>query len=387
MAWQRSILPWLGPGILGGITAGDWWRLLRQNSFAISPRFFPRALVITGHALPNSALRAWENLRFGRRFSNVSVPPPIFLLGHWRNGTTLLHNLFSADTRWAFPTTYEAFFPHFFLTAEPVGVKLMELFLPKNRPMDNMEMGGKVPQEDEFALAVLSLESPLLGWVFQKRRDHYDRYLTFEGVSPVELDRWRNALRLLVRKLTWKHQRPLVLKSPPHTARIRLLLEMFPGAKFVHIHRDPFAVYQSSRHMFEVNFAIDGLQHDECADLEDWILRQYRNMYDAFFSERHLIPPGDYCEVRYESLVDDPIAELRRVYGELGLPEFESAEAAVRRHVAGIGTYKKNQFARLPDDLRDRIVGAWRPCFDEWNYPLSTDRAAPLDASIPAGRR
>jgi hypothetical protein len=39
----------------------------------------------------------------------------------------------------------------------------------------------------------------------------------------------------------------LVLKSPPHTARVRLLREIFPGAKFVHISRDPYEIYQSTK--------------------------------------------------------------------------------------------------------------------------------------------
>ena len=31
----------------------------------------------------------------------------------------------------------------------------------------------------------------------------------------------------------------IVLKSPAHTARVRVLLELFPKARFVHIIRDP----------------------------------------------------------------------------------------------------------------------------------------------------
>lgn len=369
MAWKRSLIPWLGPGILGGITFGDWLRLLRDNRFAVAPRFFGRAISITAHSIPNSVFRALENESYRKKLRNVVVPPPLFVLGHWRNGTTLLHNLLTADERFAFPNTYQALFPHAFLTTEGIGRKMLGLFLPKNRPMDNVEMGGATPQEDEFALSVLSLQSPLVGWVFPKRRNFYDRYLTLGDLSPAEIDRWKQIYLHFLRRLTLKYDRPLVLKSPPNTARIELLLSMFPDAKFVHIHRDPFAVFQSSRRMFSVNFSIDGLQTIPASELDDWILRQYRTMYDAYFDQRSLIPRGNICEVAFESLEVDPVGEVRRIYQELSLPDFRGAEPALRDYVTTIADYQKNDFAPLEAELERRIIAAWQPAFETWDYP------------------
>lgn len=326
-------------------------------------------MTITAHALSNSALRAIEAWRFQKKWESVAVRSPIFLLGHWRNGTTHLHNLIALDERFAFPTTYQALFPHSFLSCERVGTKLLELFLPRNRPMDNVEMKGSAPQEDEFALAVLSLRSPLLGWVFQRKRAHYDQFLTLNEISPDDLERWRNELLRFMQKLTWRYDRPLVLKSPPHTARIRRLLEMFPDAKFVHIHRNPFAVFQSCRRMFQVNFQMDALQIAPTEALDDWILGQYRQMYDAYFAERSLIPQGQLCEIAFESVEADPLGELRRVYQSLSLPEFAEVEPRVTEYLSRIADYKKNEFKSLPGELQGRIVSAWQRCFEEWDYP------------------
>ena len=91
---------------------------------------------------------------------------------------------------------------------------------------------------------------------------HYDRYLTFRGVPEREVDEWKQALVLFLKKLTWKYRKPLLLKSPPHTCRIKLLLGLFPEARFVHIHRDPFAVYQSMRHTLSRVLRITRLQGD-----------------------------------------------------------------------------------------------------------------------------
>src|SRR6185436_8984100 len=125
---------------------------------------------------------------------------------------------------------------------------------PPKRPMDNVEWTMKSPQEDEFALCILCGKSPCTAWIFPKQREHYDRYLTFRGVSDEEIKQWQDTLMWFLKKLTWKVQRPLILKSPPHTCRIKLLLQIFPDARFVHIHRDPYTVFSSSRKTFLVNY-------------------------------------------------------------------------------------------------------------------------------------
>ena len=107
-----------------------------------------------------------------------------------------------------------------------------------------MELNFQVPQEDEFAPCLMSLRSLYLGISFPRREDDYARYLDFRGVPQHEVDEWKSAFTGFLKKLTFKYDRPLVLKSPPHTARIRMLLEMFPDARFVHIHRHPYPSIQ-----------------------------------------------------------------------------------------------------------------------------------------------
>ena len=43
---------------------------------------------------------------------------------------------------------------------------------------------------------------------------------------------------------------PPSFQSPAHTARLKLLHELFPEAKFIHISRNPFEVYQSTSKLF-----------------------------------------------------------------------------------------------------------------------------------------
>ena len=138
MSWRERVLIHFGPGLLGGVTLGDWLELLREQRFSISPSRVPRALAITLQSMKNSLLRRREEHRFGAKVRDTEVPAPLFVLGHWRNGTTHLHNLLCIDRRFAFPNTYQVCFPHTFLSTEAETSRRMALFLPKHRPMDNV---------------------------------------------------------------------------------------------------------------------------------------------------------------------------------------------------------------------------------------------------------
>jgi hypothetical protein len=332
--------------------------------------YWGRAVLITLASIPNTLLAACENWLYGRKVRTAAVAPPLFILGSWRSGTTHLHNLLSQDDRFAYPTTYQVFYPHTFLTTEKWNAKLVGFFLPSKRPQDNVALGVGAPQEDEFALCSLTGRAWPMDWAFCGRADHYGRYLTLRQASTDEITEWKSALAGLVRKLSFKYGRPLVLKSPGHTCRIRLLLELFPEAKFVHIHRNPYDVFRSTQHMIRTVMPWWALQQWDYSDLEGRTLRQYREVYDVFFEERELIPRGRFHEIGFEALEADPIGQVRGIYEALALPDFRHVEPALRRYVESVSGYKKNTLPDLPQEPRQRIAGEWRRCFDEWGYRM-----------------
>ena len=353
---------------LAGITAGDWFRLLIANRFSIDPRYWLRAIIVTCSSFNNSIVGRQEEWRFGKRIDETKVKPPLFVLGHWRSGTTHLHNLLSVDQQFASPSTLDSSFPHTSLTTVGTQSRLIDFFLPKHRLMDHVSIRAGLPQEDEFALAILTLCSEYLGEAFPRRREHYERYLTFRDASAQEIDRWKLALLRLAKKLTWKYRRPLVFKSPPHTCRIRLLLDVFPDARFIHIHRDPIVVFSSTKHMNRIGMQVFRLQECGSDDLDTRIISRYRRMYDAFFEERGMIPAKRYCEIAFEELERDAIGQIRSIYDKLELPGFDAAFPRLNEYVESLKGYEKNQFPELPIELRARLFDAWRPCFEEWGY-------------------
>ncbi|MEO5959234.1 MAG: sulfotransferase [Opitutaceae bacterium] len=365
----------IGNNYLAGITAGDWWRLLRENRFAVDPPYWHRAAFITAMSLINSHARRKEQREFDEAVRNAVVPPPLFVLGHWRGGTTHLHNLLAQDAeQFGFANTYQVVNPHTFLSTEDMNTRRFAWLVPKKRPMDNVALSFQAPQEDEFAPCLMSLRSLYLGISFARREDHYARYLTFRDVPPEQVTAWKNAFVWFLKKLTLKYGRPLVLKSPPHTARIRLLLELFPDARFVHIHRNPYAVYQSFRHYFDTATWYTYLQRPDLAGVDDRLIRRYNLLYDSFFAERSLIPAGRFHEVAFEDLERDPVGEMQRLYGGLSLPGFERFKPKLERYVASLAGYRKNEFPALDAASREKIARAWARSFHEWRYPVSDDK-------------
>src|ERR1700733_9622030 len=95
-----------------GMIASAWLSLLFRNRFAVSPTRMPFALTAVVTSLVNSSLSLIQNLIFARRIQAcVLKQPPIFIIGHWRTGTTHLHELLTVDGRFTAPTTLECFAP------------------------------------------------------------------------------------------------------------------------------------------------------------------------------------------------------------------------------------------------------------------------------------
>jgi omega-hydroxy-beta-dihydromenaquinone-9 sulfotransferase len=349
-----------------GMTLGESLRLLRRHRFAVSPAYWPRAAFMVGTGVLNSVIDRYETRVYGPEVARAHIEPPLFILGHWRSGTTYLHNLLALDAQFAYPNFYQVLNCHTFLSTERYSKQLL-FISPRTRIMDSMDLNAGVPFEDEFATCG-TLHSPFLTWVFPREGEHYDRYFTFRDVPQEEVAEWAAALTLFYKKLTWKYGRPLLLKSPPHTSRIRLLLSMFPSARFVHIHRNPYTVFQSTRRQTEVSLRTMGLQHLPAQDIDALVIRRYNIMYDAFFEDRALVRGDRLHEVSFEELERDPVAQVKKIYDHLDMPGFDSMQPSLRRYVDANVNYRKNTYPDLSPSLRGQIQRAWQRNFEHWGY-------------------
>lgn len=351
---------------LAGMTFGDWWRLLRENDWSISPRFWPRAAFVTGTSLANSLSATIERVQDNRHLPAIEIPPPLFILGHWRSGTTYLHELLSLDPRLHGPTMIECLFPHSILTPGPMRY-FLRLFLPTNRIVDEVALGPDQPFEDEFALAILTRLSPYFAWTFPRRAAEHEARLVLD--DPMESARWKEALRLFAARLTARHQKAIVFKSPAHTARVRHVLRVFPDARFVLLHRDPYEVFASTKRLFL--HGVDGLrlQMAPTSSVDDLILARYRRLHERFDADRLLLARTQLIEVSYRELDAYPLEAMQRLYATLGLGDFAQSRAAMERAIDLRRKFRKNVHSPLETSLRSRIATEWEPWFERWGYP------------------
>ena len=349
---------------------GHWLRLLRSGG-GVDPKYLGRALFVSVLSPVTPVSRLIERVRQGGRISAVELEDdPVFIIGHWRSGTTHLHNLLSHDPRFGFVTTFQTQAPKTFLSSHHTIRVIMSAMMPGRRPMDNMPLGTDLPQEEEFCLCNACMHSFYLCFYFPRMNEEalFRKYILFDGLSEAEFEEWRREYVELVKKATVNMGgRPLVLKNPANTARVESILRIFPRARFIHIYRDPYAVYKSTLRLRRTLPQLFTFQNLEFDDLEERVLQEYREMMGRFFERKDRIPPGQFAEIRYEDLERGPMEELARVYGELGLPEWSEACGPIQAYVDTLRDYRKNEYAISEEDI-ERVERHWGFAIERWGY-------------------
>lgn len=358
------------PRIWQGCDFFAWLRILVRNRFAVHPRYIYIAVVITLVSLFHTFMRFWQDALYGRRVRKTVIQhAPIFIIGHWRTGTTLLHEFMILDDRHAYPTTYECLDPNDFLLTEPTFTRLFRFLIPSRRPMDNMKAGFDRPQEDEFALCMLGAGSPYLDVLFPNRMPQYLEYLDLENVPASELQSWKDLFLLFLQRITFRSPKRLVLKSPPHTCRLRVLTEMFPDAVFVHIVRDPYVVFPSTMNLWKTFFRQQGLQKPTYAGLEEYVLGNFAHMYEQLEKTRHLVAPKRFYELRFEDLIEDPVGQMKALYEHLNLGAFEEYLPRLEAYLATIKGYETNRYA-LTAAQEAQITRRWGSVIEKYGYVM-----------------
>ncbi len=355
-----------------GMRLSTWLALLKRNRFSVAPGRLGLALSTTGFAIANSVLRAIQELVFYRAIRRATVcKSPIFVLGHWRSGTTLLHEVMVLDERHSYANTYQCMAPNHFLLTSWLVTKLPFL-LPRKRPMDAMNAGWNKPQEDEFALANLGQPSPYLSIAFPNG-NNAEGTLSLEGLSEQQRAGWKDTLMWFLRRVSLHSDKTIVIKSPTHTARVKTLLEMFPDAKFVLVVRDPYEVYLSALKLWTALRQSQSLQTSDNHDLKNQVLDDFETMFKAFERDRNLIPEKHLFETRFEDFIDNPAGEMERLYNELGLGGFERSRPAVEDYFARRADYQRDVYMPRPE-LREEIDRRWGPYMRRYGYK-SPERA------------
>ncbi|MCP5061067.1 MAG: sulfotransferase [Ignavibacteriae bacterium] len=351
-----------------GITFYKWFELLKKNRFNIS---FKNIIFVLGLTIlsTRTAYYCKKEKNITKNIKKLKEDP-IFILGHWRSGTTFLHNLMIQDKNFIFPKIFEVIYPATFLRVREKFVDIIKKQKITNRPMDNVKNDPMLPGEEEFAMAALTLKSPLVGWAFPNNFDYYERYLTFDEVDKAEVKEWEKEYDHYLRKISINSDKQLILKSPVNTARIKYLLKLYPNAKFINIHRNPINVFTSTKKLHNTAIKMSNLQKRKNYDIDSRIISTYKKVYESYFNSINLIPKNNFVEISFEEFEKNPLDVINEIYSKLSIPNFESIRSNLVAYIDTLKDYQKNKFDNLDDELKQKLIIEWGNYYKKWGYTI-----------------
>jgi hypothetical protein len=284
----------------------------------------------------------------------TEVGTPVFILGHARSGTTLLHRLMSRDAdRFSAFLLYELFFPsllqkkaiRFFAACDAwlLGGAIErrirvweERKFGKTRHMHAMSLTE--PEEDD---GVLTYSCASGAWIV---RLPYLGELDFYHVDERPLRERRRLMNFykecVRRQLCLNGGDKIHLsKNPTFAGRVESLIDTFPDARFVVPFRNPYETIPSLLKLMKVAWKMrrwsDAEMQRSLHVLAEQSVHTYR--YPLEVLARH--PETPHAIVDYAELVAEPRKVVERVYASLGLPVtpayarvLDEEEQKARRH-------------------------------------------------------
>jgi len=349
-----------------------WLRLKKENKIAPSKKKMARKITLF---VILSAPFSWlQSILIAARLKGVSFKenPPVFVIGHWRSGTTHLHYLLSQDKRFVYLDSFQAFFFRVAFVSKGIMRPLLAKLMPSTRLQDNVKIDAHSPQEEEHPLTNLTEKSGMQIFFFPKNRSYFDKYNVFEGTTEKEIKDWKKVYLKMLKQISLFQgkKKQLLLKNPHNTGRVKILLQLFPNAKFIFIHRNPYEVYSSTKYLYQKAVKTQFLQEFSEKEIEERIIYCYEKSMQKYLDDKHLIPEDSLYEISFNELETQPINSLEKMYSELNISDFNKNKTHFKTYLETVKSYKKNQLVDIPSEVKDQINTRWKFAFESWKYEI-----------------
>ena len=340
----------------------------------IDPRFRFKVFLSRMIVLILSPLRFYEEIVFSlKKVKNKEEINPLFILGHWRSGTTYLHNILCQDPDTAFVSTYQTVFTNY-LASQRLLKPVMRWIMPSNRPGDNVKLAVDFPQEEEFAISNTAEQSFYNFFYFPKHvGDYYHKYVRFESSEEDKKIFADKYLKILQRALINKSPASkLVIKNPVNTARLGFLSSYFPNATFIHIYRNPYVVYLSTKRFFSELLPTLWFQQISQQQITEMIVDLYLNIYDDYFSYIEKNPDLKVLEIKFEEFELDPLPYIEKVYNVYFEKDIDAVKSKFIAYIESQKTHNMNSYiiSRIEYEM---ISAKWSKYINLWGYKLPSN--------------
>ena len=348
-----------------------WKQLKRDNRIDKIYRFRARRIGFYSRLFSTGFMI--QRLLFSRKVRSISLEedPPVFILGLWRTGTTHLHYLMASDGQFGYLKNHQAFTMNFSLLSLDRLNKILSIFVPGKRPQDDVKVTLDDPAEEEQPFCTMTTRSSIHSFWFPHNKSYFTKYHLFEDISEKEKDAWKRDYLFLLKNIAYySKKKRLLLKNPHNTGRVKELLELFPRARFIFIHRDPYTVFRSTKKLYNRMISSQMMQHCSQREIEKFILEDNARILQKYLRERDLIPEGQLVEIGFDQLENRPMETMARIYRDLDLDHFEDARPAMQAYLDSVKQYKRNKYRPLPPAKRKKINSAWDFWFKEFAYQV-----------------
>lgn len=327
--------------------------------------------------------RLWAQDLFKRHphIDARTLADPVVVVGLARSGTTRLHRMLACDTQFNSLRTWESLNP----------VPWPECFDASGQPVSpdprikNTEdglrfviwMGPQIEAVHPLGAHEIEEEVGLLEHAFSSQLFEVIRKLPSFGNWLMQNDQtyaYRYMARLL-KMIEWFRdappQKPWVLKTPQHMQDLDALLNVFPNAKLLFIHRDPVAAVGSACSM-----TWNAMVRDTDSITPQWVGNEWLNKTDAMLRKtinlRDTIPAGQQLDLYYDDMNRDWQGVIRRIYAFTGMtlsqPTLDAMQAWLahnQQHKHGKHSYRLEDFGLTAIAVEQRL-GYYR---DKYRIP------------------
>jgi len=285
------------------------------------------------------------------------ITEPVFIVGSGRSGTTIFHEALSQDEQFRVVKRWEAMFPcpppteETYLTDPRIEkahklITLPERIAPEWKTMH--AQAGDLPVEC-IEFLYLTFLSEVYYCAFQI--PSYVEYFRKQDIR--ETFEWH---KRILKLLQWKYKKPhWLLKGPTHMPVLPKLLETYPDAKLIFMHRDQVTTTDS---VVSVQGTIYWWRTDDPwsgSMLDDVIMVDSRvKLWDRIIGwmEDGTIPEGQYTNVIYQNFCEDPMKAIEAAYEEIGLTMKESEADKIKAYLDNKpkGVFGKHDYKTNADE-------------------------------------
>ncbi|MDG2450289.1 MAG: sulfotransferase [Saprospiraceae bacterium] len=345
-----------------------WLSLILKNR-GIYWKKIPKAIVITIVSLITSPIQLAQYFYYlANRSKTREIEDPIFIIGHWRSGTTFLHYLMCKNPKFGYLTYFQGFLPTIALVGGVVVKKTLSFLIPKKRPQDNIEISSDLPHEEENSISNFSMYSASHSFFFPKDESFYNKFALLKGLTKREYKRWKGSYKRMIDEIAIAIDfKPLVVKNPHNTGRIKGLLDLYPNAKFIHIYRNPYDVIPSTYLMYDMVIRTQYLNDYSKEDTMNKIFYYYKTSMQQYFDQKSLIPKENLFEIKFEDFQYDAVKNIKDLYSQLNLDYTPDVDQKVKEYAESKKGYKKNVH-KLEGKLKKRIEKECHFAFETLGY-------------------